>query len=105
MLQYQTETEVLHMAADESKVQIPHNLIMQNRRKLSLSGVQDVENFDEREVVLYTSCGKLTIHGVGLHMERLSVDEGDLTVEGTVDSLEYSAETRGHSGFFSRLFG
>ena len=48
----------------------------------SISGVEDVENFDDREVVLYTSRGKLTVHGTELHIERLSVDEGDLTIEG-----------------------
>lgn len=93
------------MPAEETRLQIPHNIIMQNRAKLSISGVEDVENFDEREVVLYTSRGKLTVQGTELHIERLSVDDGDLTIEGTIDSLEYSAETRGRSGFFSKLFG
>ncbi len=73
---------VLHMPAEDTRVQVPHNIIMQNRSKLSISGVEDVENFDDREVVLYTSRGKLTVHGTELHIERLSVDEGDLTIEG-----------------------
>lgn len=93
------------MPSEDLKAQIPNNIIMQNRKKLSVSGVQDVENFDERMVVLYTSCGKLTVEGVGLHIERLSVEDGDLTIEGTVDSLEYSADSRSRGGFFSRLFG
>lgn len=93
------------MPAEDTRVQVPHNIIMQNRSKLSISGVEDVENFDDREVVLYTSRGKLTVHGTELHIERLSVDEGDLTIEGTVDSLEYSAEMRGRGSFFSKLFG
>lgn len=93
------------MAADSAGVQIPHNIIMQNRERLSVSGVQDVENFDDREIVLYTTCGKLVIRGDGLHIERLTLEEGDLTVEGAVDSLEYSGEMRGRSGLFSRLFG
>lgn len=93
------------MPVEDTRSQIPHNIIMQNRTKLSISGVEDVENFDDREVVLYTSRGKLTIRGTELHIERLSVDEGDLTIEGTIDALEYSAELRGRGGFFSKLFG
>lgn len=83
------------MPAEDARIQIPHNIIMQNRTKLSISGVEDVENFDDREVVMYTSHGKLTVHGTELHIERLSVDEGDLTIEGTIDTLAYSAEMRG----------
>lgn len=93
------------MPSEDNKLQIPHNLIMQNRSKLSISGVEDVENFDDREVVMYTSRGKLTVRGSNLRIERLSVDDGDLTIEGAMDSLEYSAEMRGHGGFFSKLFG
>ncbi len=93
------------MSVEDVRTQIPHNVIMQNRSRLSISGVQDVENFDDREIVLYTTCGKLTVQGTQLHIERLSVEEGDLTIEGGVDSLAYSAEMRGRSGLFSKLFG
>ncbi len=93
------------MALEDTRIQIPHNIIMQNREKLSVSGVEDVENFDDREIVMYTSRGKLTIQGTDLRIERLSVEEGDLTIEGTIDTLVYSAQTRGHGGFLSRLFG
>ena len=104
-MQYLTEKRCCIVATERADVQIPHNIIMQNRERLSVSGVQDVENFDDREILLYTSCGKLTVRGEGLRVERLSVEEGDLTVEGTVDTLEYSAEIRGKSGLLSRLFG
>ena len=56
------------MPAEDARIQIPHNIIMQNRTKLSISGVEDVENFDDREVVMYTSHGKLTVHGTELHI-------------------------------------
>ena len=93
------------MPAEETRGMIPHNIIMQNRAKLSVSGVEDVENFDDREIVMYTSRGKLTVHGTQLHIARLSVEEGDLTIEGTIDTLAYSAEMRGHGAFLSKLFG
>ena len=94
-----------HMPSEDTRLQIPHNVIMKNRGKLSISGVEDVENFDDREIVMYTSRGKLTVQGVDLRIERLSVDDGDLTVEGVIDALNYSAEARSRGGFFSRLFG
>lgn len=93
------------MPMDELKTNVSHHLILQNREKLSISGVEDVENFDDREIVMLTSHGKLTVTGTNLHIGRLSLEEGDLAIEGFVDHLEYSADAGGRSGFLSRLFG
>ncbi len=82
---------------------IPQNIIIENRSKMSISGVSDVENFDENTVVLYTNRGLLTVRGAGLHIERLSLETGELAVEGTIDGIEYSEETV-NGGFWSRLF-
>ncbi|MBQ9984744.1 MAG: sporulation protein YabP [Oscillospiraceae bacterium] len=82
---------------------VPQNIIMENRSKISVSGVSDVENFDEGSVVLYTSRGMLTVRGAGLHIERLSLETGELAVEGTINGVEYSDEIR-NEGFWSRLF-
>ncbi|MBE6936007.1 MAG: sporulation protein YabP [Ruminococcaceae bacterium] len=92
------------MPQDKLNQMISHHLILQNREKLSVSGVEDVENFDDREIVIVTSHGKLTVTGSGLHMGRLSLDEGELAIEGIVDTLEYSAD-HDRRGFLSRLFG
>ncbi|MBQ6697688.1 MAG: sporulation protein YabP [Oscillospiraceae bacterium] len=82
---------------------VPQNIIIENRSRMSVSGVSDVENFDENSVVLYTNRGLLTVKGMGLHIERLSLETGELALEGTIDGVEYSeAETGG--GFWSRLF-
>ena len=51
-----------------------HNLIMENRKKISLSGITDVDHFDENTVLLYTQMGELTISGKDLHVNDLSVD-------------------------------
>ena len=63
------------------------NIILENRKKLLLSGVTDTESFDDFSVVLFTSCGKLTIKGEDLHITKLSVDSGDVSIEGNITSL------------------
>lgn len=91
---------------DEKKaIKMPHSLILQDRRGLSVSGVLDVDSFDEQTIILFTEQGELTIKGNDLHINKLSVDTGELSVEGYIDSLNYSEEkTTSKSGFFSKLF-
>ncbi len=92
------------MAYEERELQAPHNLSLEGRRRLLVTGVLDVESFNELEVVIGTTGGTLHIHGEGLHMEKLSVDSGDVTVTGSVDAMEYEdTEPRGE-GFLARLF-
>lgn len=93
------------MLAEErnKNTDMPHNVIMEARARMSVSGVMDVESFDEAAVTLYTSRGLLMIRGSGLHIERLSLETGELSVEGTIDSLQYTDEQVG-GGFWSRLF-
>lgn len=82
---------------------VPQNIIVENRSKMSVSGVSDVENFDERTVQLCTNRGRLTVRGEGLHIERLNLETGELAVEGVIDGFEYS-EAVENVGFWSRLF-
>lgn len=89
--------------SDKTTPQMPHQLIMQDRRRLELTGVSDVDSFDENTVTAYTSLGELTVRGRGLHVRQLNLEGGSLSVEGQVDSLTYSDTMRG-GGFFSRLF-
>ena len=92
--------------AYEAKIrtELHHNIILEGRERLSISGVEDVESFNEETIVVYTSKGMLIIQGSGLHIEKLSLDGGDLAVEGLVHSLRYEEETREKGGLFSRLF-
>ncbi len=83
---------------------IPQNIIIENRSRLSVSGVEDVENFDDSTVVLYTNRGNLSITGTGLHIERLSLETGELAVEGVINGIEYSDTSMQTGGFWSRLF-
>ena len=70
----------------------PHRLMMQNRSALSVSGIQDVVSFDENQVILDTDMGLLTMKGKGLHVSRLTLEKGEVDIEGKVDSFTYSEQ-------------
>ena len=81
----------------------PHNIILEGRRRLLVSGVKEVSRFDEGEIAMDTSMGELIVRGEELHIGRLSLDVGELSVEGHVTELCYE-ETEPTGGFWSRLF-
>ena len=81
-----------------------HRVTLEGRDRLVVSGVEDVDRFDENEIVMNTSEGTLVVTGENLHIDKLSLDGGELHVDGRVDALSYEdAGPRG--GLFSRLFG
>lgn len=84
---------------------VPHHLELQGRESLVVTGVEDVERFDESGIVMATSAGTLIIAGEGLHIGQLSLEGGELRVEGRVDSMVYEEGGSGGGGFFRRLFG
>ncbi len=83
-----------------------HNLILENRKKLSVSGIEEVESFNEEEIILRTSSsGVLVIKGKCLHINKLNVDTGDVNIAGEITNMDYvdeSAKTKGPS-LISRL--
>lgn len=83
---------------------MPHVVSLSERRALSVSGVQDVDSFDEMTVVVYTELGELTVKGTGLHINRLNIETGDLTLEGMIESLTYTDVHDRAGGFFGKLF-
>ena len=89
------------MAYEEKMM--PHHVILEDRSSLTVSGVEEVDSFDENTIVMATVKGTLVVRGEGLHIEKLSLDGGDLKVEGDIEALIYeeSRDTRG--GFFARL--
>lgn len=91
---------------DERRQQseMPQNIVIENRKKLTASAVSEVDSFDEQNVVAFTSFGELTIGGTGLHIGSFSKDSGELIVEGDISSISYSENTQQSGGFFSRLF-
>ena len=88
----------------KSKSDMPHNVIVEGRERLSISGVEDVERFDEESMVVYTSKGMLIVRGSDLHVEKLSLEGGELMVEGTIHSLRYEEETKEKGSLLARLF-
>lgn len=83
----------------------PHNLILENRKNLSISGVTDVDHFDEKTVLLYTQMGELTIQGKNLHVNAVSVESGEMTVDGDIWSITYGdKDKRGAANFLGKLF-
>ena len=92
------------MAEEKRQSAMPHNLVLEDRRMLTVSGVSDVDSFDEETVVVFTDLGELTVRGTNLHINRLSVEAGELTVEGNIAALIYSDDSPKNSGFFSKVF-
>ena len=88
-----------------SMPQTAHRLELDGRESLTVSGVEDVERFDETGIIMSTSAGTLVITGEDLHIGKLSLDGGELHVDGRVDSVSYEDDGAGRGGFFSRLFG
>lgn len=82
----------------------PHSLVVEDRKRLSVSGVTDVESFDEETVAMATELGELLIHGYDLHINRIDVESGDLSLEGEIVSLTYTDNQPQSNGFFGRLF-
>lgn len=92
------------MAIEEkAKGAVRHNIILEGRARLSISGVAEVESFDDNEVIALTSQGNLIVRGSGLHIGSLNVETGDLNVDGLITSLVYE-ETGPSNSLWSRLF-
>ena len=82
-----------------------HRLELAGREHLTVTGVEDVERFDETGIVMSTSAGTLVVTGEDLHIGKLSLDGGELHVDGRIDSVTYEDDRQSGGGFFSRLFG
>ena len=82
-----------------------HNIILENRKSLSISGITDVDSFDEREISLYTEMGELTVQGRELHIDAMSVETGNMTITGDIWALVYGdKDSRGPISALGRLF-
>ncbi len=66
------------------------NIVLENRKKLNISGVLDVLSFDDQIVILETELGLLTVKGEDLHINKLSIDTSEVIIEGEISSLTYS---------------
>lgn len=69
------------------------NLVLENREKLSVSGVNDVLSFDDQIVMVDTELGLLTVKGENIHINKLSLDTAEVIIEGEISSLSYSQKS------------
>ena len=82
-----------------------HSVQLDNRARLTLTGVVEIKSFQEATAEFETSAGLLQITGEGMHMERLDLDSGEVELKGNFISLYYPEEAREAShGFWGRLF-
>ena len=82
----------------------PQNLMLEDRRRMSVCGVDDMDSFDEQTIVLYTQLGELTVKGENLHMSKLSLETGEVEVEGDFYSFYYTENRPVGQGLLKRLF-
>lgn len=82
-----------------------HNVILEGRKKMSVSGVTDVDRFDENTVLLYTTMGEMTVRGEDLHVNDLSVESGEMNIEGEIRSVVYGdLDRRSPLSFVGKIF-
>lgn len=91
---------------EEKNNSLPHRLTLEERRGGSITGVSDVISFDDKEILLMTRKGKLSIKGEQLHVKRLNLEKGEVDIEGKTDSLVYTSKNPENQDepFFRRLF-
>lgn len=93
--------------SNQAKSNLPdHDLVMRGRKTLEITGVKQVESFDNEEFLLETVMGFLAIKGQNLQMKNLDVDKGIVSIKGKIFDLVYLDEQNGEKakGFFSKLF-
>ena len=92
---------------DRARPELSHRLILEEREQLIVSGVEEVERFDEEEIVMNTTAGTLVVGGTNLHIGKLNLDGGELHVDGAIHTLLYEDKGPGpgQGGFLRRLFG
>jgi len=81
-----------------------HNVIMENRKKAVMTGVKDVESYNDTVMIVITEAGGLKIKGKGLELVKISTETGDLEITGEITSLHYSDADRTPNNFISKLF-
>ena len=84
--------------------ELSQRIELTGRERLTVTGVEDVERFDELSVVMHTAAGVLVVSGEDLHIGKLSLDGGEL-LEGHIDGLNFEDAPVRKSSFFSRLLG
>lgn len=94
------------MNRDSAAPEAAYSLTMDRRARAVITGVEDVESFDEAQIAMHTAGGFLVITGSGLHVESLQLEQGRLTLTGRIDTAAYGdAKGRAKGGFMRRALG
>lgn len=80
-----------------------HNVIMEQRRKLNMSGIMEVIGFDDETITLESDMGMMTVKGEGLKIGSFSASSGDIDIEGTIIAIVYTGDSSVKGGFFRKL--
>jgi len=83
------------------------NVILENREKLSISGVLDVLSFDDQVVILDTELGMLTVKGENIRINKLSLETSDVIIEGDISSIHYNDkenDKKDATSFLNKIF-
>ncbi len=92
---------------EERQASRQHKIILTNRGTCALNGITDILSFDVNEILLETDMGMLMIRGMDLHVNRLTLEKGEVDLSGKVDSIQYSDVAKGKNqgeSFLGRLF-
>lgn len=85
---------------------LPHNIILENKEKMSVSGICDVDTFDESKIVIFIPDDTLIIEGGDLHIQKFDISSGELIIEGDIYSFTYTGTAnggKGSKGFFKKM--
>ena len=94
---------VIFMEEKQSLAKKNGNLIIENRQKLTVTAIYDVESFSGEKIVLLTEDGTLTVTGKDMHIKKLSAESKDAVIEGKIDGCVYSDGKRSNESFFKRV--
>lgn len=93
---------------EEQRIAKTHKLVVNNRKTAAVTGVLDVLSFDLNEILLETEQGMLMVKGTDLHVNRLSVEKGEVDLSGSIDSIAYSnisqSAAKTTESFLAKLF-
>lgn len=92
--------------SNENRVELDHQVKLINRKNMEISGVKEVDSFDNEEFLLETVQGYLIVRGQNLQLKNLDVSSGNVTIKGRIYEFSYIDETQGEKakGIFSKLF-
>ena len=88
----------------QETTRLPHSFFMEERNRITVAGVRDVDRFDDETLILFTDSGEITIKGEAIRVGHFSSETGDFSATGTFHSLVYSERLPKSSGFFARVF-